>query len=94
MDVVFLTYWKYRLLFPKFLAEFRLVAASQICLLELNHNLFAVSIIDSIPVRNTQKYSDEIHWELKRYGPYHFTRRNQNDAPCLRFAAKVRPSLL
>ena len=39
--------------------------------------LFAVSIINSIPVRNTQKYSDEIHWELNIYGPYHFTRRNQ-----------------
>jgi hypothetical protein len=41
--------------------------------------LFAVSIINSIPVRNTQKYSDEMHWELKIYGPYHFTRRNRTD---------------
>jgi hypothetical protein len=63
--------------------------------------LFAVSIINSIPVRNTQKYSDEIHWELKIYGPYHFTRRNRtdhstmlSDAEQLRVAAEDRPSFL
>ena len=50
-----------------------MMPASQIRLLEI---LFAVSIINSIPVRYTQKYSDEIHWELKVYGTYHFTRRN------------------
>ena len=50
-----------------------MIPASQIRLLEI---LFAVSIINSIPVRNTQNYSDKIHWELKIYGTYHLTRRN------------------